>query len=115
MLLADSLALLMSNVELACIDLDVTILPIRLLMVSAMACDPDGAAGQRGNGQVCAEDAVEILIDGQTNATVRCSVRQAMTSTVKHPRFLRQIQIRQVVTKRFHCCTKRLGSPSLYF
>ena len=33
-----------------------------------MACDPEGAAGQCSNGQVCESDAVEILIDGQTNA-----------------------------------------------
>ena len=52
-----------------CIDLDETNTSNTIANgICYMACDPDGAAGQCGNGQVCAEDAVEILIDGQTNA-----------------------------------------------
>jgi len=52
-----------------CIDLDETNTSNTIANgICYMACDPEGAAGQCSNGQVCESDAVEILIDGQTNA-----------------------------------------------
>jgi hypothetical protein len=52
-----------------CIDLDESNTSNTIATgICYMACDPDGAAGQCINGQLCEEDAIDILIDGQTNA-----------------------------------------------
>ena len=86
------------------------------MIICYMACDPDGAAGQCGNGQVCAECSRDTR-DGQTNANgegVRCGRRDfygeaPADSTMPDP------NTAGGGFKRLHWLkTKKAGSPGLF-